>query len=262
MEDFAAEMPVVVFLSLMGLPLAHRQQLRALAHRILDPSGDTNRSVPLGELLQYLRPQIEQRTRDPGPDAFSQILIKAGEQGLDPDEVIKLVATVLLGGLDTVSSALTYMARYLADNPRDCQRILAERAVLRPAIEEIFRRYPVSITGRQVMQDTAFRGVALKKDDHIVWSVGMYNFDERVFPNPLSVDFDRKRTPHDTFGQGVHICPGAYLARTEMYIFAETWLSRIPEFHIPPGTTVGFRDGQTISYRALPLRVGPGAPQA
>lgn len=257
-RDYAAVLPVVIFLTLTDLPLADRDRLRAIAHRVLDPSDDVNRSAPIQDLVDYLTPVIDQRIEFPGEDVFSKIITQGiQERGLARDEVIKLSCTLLVGGLDTVTAALTYFAQHLANHPADRRRLIEEPEVLPRAIEEILRRYPVSIIGRQFTEDTTFRGVEVRRDDHILWSVGMSNFDERVFQNPLAVDFDRKRAPHATFGAGIHFCPGASLARTELRIFAETWLARIPEFHVPPGAGVKYKDGHTITLRALPLSIGP-----
>ena len=47
--------------------------------------------------------------------------------------------------------------------------------------------------------------------------------------NPDSVDFDRS-VKHITFGSGPHTCSGALLARKEMTVFLQEWLTRIPDF--------------------------------
>ena len=81
------------------------------------------------------------------------------------------------------------------------------------AIEEVLRRFPVSASlGRYVMKDTTYRGVELKKGDHIIWGVGMYNFDAARFACPMDVKLDRQPNRHGTFGVGNHFCLGARLA--------------------------------------------------
>jgi camphor 5-monooxygenase len=258
-EDFAAQMPVVVFLSLLDLPQEDRHRLRAIAHRILNPVDDDHRNTPLQELSAYIRPIVEDRAAHPRNDIIS--LITAKEVAGRPqtvDEMEKLSRTLLLGGLDTVASMLTYFARYLADSPAVRQRLRAEPKSIKPAVEEILRRYPVSNIGRITMRDTTFRGVAMKKGDHVMWPVGMFNLDERRFPRALDVDIDRKPTTHATFGVGEHFCVGSMLARTELAIFAQRWLERIPEFHVKPGVKLRYRGGFNVNLKELPLVIGPG----
>jgi len=60
--------------------------------------------------------------------------------------------------------------------------------------------------------------------------------DDRINENPLVVDFNREKPVHAAFGNGAHACPGAVLARREIRIFLQEWLSRVPDFRIKPGT--------------------------
>jgi cytochrome P450 len=64
----------------------------------------------------------------------------------------------------------------------------------------------------------------------------MFGLDERITPDPLAVDFNRRHVQHVAFGNGPHICPGQYLARREIAASLDAWLARIPEFGLAPGT--------------------------
>lgn len=64
--------------------------------------------------------------------------------------------------------------------------------------------------------------------------------DDRRWHEPLLVDFARPGlNAHAGFGNGPHHCPGSNLARTEVRIFLEEWLKRIPDFEIPASATGG-----------------------
>ena len=86
--------------------------------------------------------------------------------------------------------------------------------------------------------------------DHERFSHGL---DDRQFPDPLRVDFSRPTPIHSTFGNGVHRCPGSLLARTELKIFIEEWLKRIPDFKIKPGEMPAVRAGVNATIYSLPL---------
>jgi camphor 5-monooxygenase len=258
-DDFASQMPIVVFLRLLDLPLEDRPRLRAIAHRILNPVNDEHRATPLAELSDYIRPIVEDRVANPRNDIISSILAhQVDGRAQTFEEMEKLSRTTLLSGLDTVASMLTYFARYLAIAPQVRRRLRADPSLIKSAIEEVLRRYPVSNIGRVVMWDTTFRGVAMRKGDHVMWPVGSFNFDRRRFPDPMTVDIHRKRTPHATFGLGEHFCVGSMLARAELGIFAERWLDRIPEFHIKPNSRLEYRGGFIVNLKQLPLVVGAG----
>jgi len=66
-------------------------------------------------------------------------------------------------------------------------------------------------------------------------------------------DWARPTPIHSTFGNGAHRCPGSLLARTELKIFLEEWLKRIPDFRIKPGETAGVRAGVNATIYSLPL---------
>lgn len=255
--DFSSKLPVIIFLSLVDLPRDDREKLISIAHRVLDPKNEAVRMSGLTDLVGYLTPIIEDRAANPRDDVISKIVQDGvNDKNLTRDTIVKLSCTVLMGGLDTVTASLTYLTRHLALHPEDRARLIAEPGLIPRAIEEVLRRYPVSNVSRQFTQDMDYRGVDVRKNDRIVWSAAMSNLDERKFADALTVDFDRKRTQSASFGQGIHFCPGATLARTELRIFAEEWLARVPDFHIKPGAEIRYRDGHTITLDCLPLVIG------
>jgi cytochrome P450 len=79
-----------------------------------------------------------------------------------------------------------------------------------------------------------------------------------VFPDPLTVDFNRPTPMHSTFGNGPHRCPGSNLGRTEIKVFMEEWLSRIPDFEVQPGGKIEMRSGVNGTLYGLPLQWSPG----
>jgi cytochrome P450 len=82
----------------------------------------------------------------------------------------------------------------------------------------------------------------------------LLSLDERIYPRPLQVDFSRNSGGYVTFGQGVHRCPGSYLAKTEVAILLEEWLPRIPDFEVEPGAEIAVSTGTTSGILNLPLR--------
>jgi cytochrome P450 len=263
MAEFACKMPIIVLLEFLGFPLEDREHLLDIANRVVEPDPGEHRDGPVNELFAYLSDKIAERTANPGEDLISQIILREPQGGgtFSDKEMLWLITSVVLGGLETVASSLGFSARWLATHPAERQRLIDQPELIPNAVEEILRRFPVSTPGREVMQDTTLRGVDMKAGEHVIWSLGMYNFDEQLFKNAMTVDLDRPRTQHATFGVGVHFCVGAFLARTELKMFMNRWLKRIPEFHIPAGTNYNYRVGLTISLKDLPMKLGP-APES
>jgi cytochrome P450 len=170
-------------------------------------------------------------------------------------DLLSMCTLLLIGGLDSVANTLGFVARFLADNPAHRRRLIEEPGIVSRAVEELLRRFPTvqAGAGREVVHDTEFGGMSLKAGDILMAPTSMMNFGALDYENPLEVDFDRAVPAVGTFGNGPHKCPGANLARTEITIFLQEWLKRIPDFQVKPGATVEFMSGVNISYAALPL---------
>ncbi len=62
--------------------------------------------------------------------------------------------------------------------------------------------------------------------------IGSANRDETVFENPDTLDITCENNKHLSFGQGIHYCLGAALARLEAQIAINTLLDRAPNLRL------------------------------
>jgi len=62
--------------------------------------------------------------------------------------------------------------------------------------------------------------------------IGSANRDANHFDNPDSLDIARENNKHLAFGQGVHYCLGAPLARLEGQIAISTLFQRMPNLRL------------------------------
>ena len=57
-----------------------------------------------------------------------------------------------------------------------------------------------------------------------------------MFPDPDAVDLDRSNVrDHLAFGTGLHVCPGAPMARAEIRVALEHLMKRLPELRLAEG---------------------------
>lgn len=68
-----------------------------------------------------------------------------------------------------------------------------------------------------------------------------------------TVDFTRKDIRHATFGNGVHRCLGSLLARTELKVVLDEWLSRILGSRLDPDDSPLVVGGMVNSVVHLPI---------
>jgi cytochrome P450 len=252
-SDFAKRLPIVVFLRLVDLPLSDREHLLELTEMSVRGNAEQRMQANQG-LYMYVQKWIAQRRAQPGPDVFSKI-VNAQPDGkpLAPDVTFGMLANVIFGGLDTVAASLGFVTRWLADNPQVRDELASNPALIANAEEEFYRRFGIPQTARVIAHDFEYKDVAFKQEEQILLSRTLHGLDERRYPEPLTVDFNRKRAPHAAFGDGPHRCPGSFLARQELGIFLEEWLKRVPSFRIKPGAKVVTSSGMVNGVLSLPL---------
>lgn len=254
-NDFARVLPIVVFLEMVDLPLSDAgpmMQWTEVMTRSPDPAA---RGQALQNMSGYLLDWIKQRSEAPGNDLLSTVATaQIDGRKLSGEEVMAVCLLLLFGGLDTVASMLSFIARFLALNPAHRRELVADPALIPNAVEELIRRHAVANTCRLVKQDIVLKGAPLRAGDQIQAPNVFVGLDEATVDEPMRVDFHRERPiPHAAFGNGVHTCPGAVLARREIRVFLEEWLGRIPEFEVTPGTVPVVEAGNVSGVVELQL---------
>lgn len=253
--QFARQLPIRIFLYLVDLPLEDAPMLLDLAEvRVRSPDPEARHQVKV-QLIGYLGETIARRRAVPGPDFISRILQGDVEgRQLTDFEAQNLLATLMFGGLDTVASMLGFVMRFLAESPGHRRQLIDNPALISKAVNELIRRHGLTHTSRVVAQDTEMFGVAFKAGDRVLVPTSLGGMDERMFPDPLNVDFARPNAgAHAVFGNGPHRCPGANLARMELKVVLQEWLPRIPDFRIDPADEVLLASGLVNSVNHLPL---------
>ena len=254
-KDFAAHLPMEIFLSIVDLPSDDREWLISKAE-IMTRGGDVAlKQKTLGEVFGYLESWIDRRIKEPGTDLISRIVqLQVEDRPITRQEALSECALVLFGGLDTVAGSMSFVARFLATHPRERQLLIDHPEQIGAAIDELLRRFSIPTVGRRLAQDVTLDGVTMKAGDYLQLTTCFHGLDERRWPDPLVVDFQRPIAGNSmTFGKGVHKCPGANLARNELRVYLEEWLKRIPEFSIRPGESPVTATGAVAGVLYLPL---------
>ena len=254
--DFAAQVPMEVFLSIVNLPSTDREWLIKRAEVMTRGTSLEDKRRALDEVFGYLGSWLKQRGENPGNDLFSRILqIKVGDRPITFQEAMSECALALFGGLDTVAGTMAFSARYLATHPAQRRELVEHPDRIPGAVEELLRRHSIPTVGRVLTQDVTMDGVTMKAGDYVQLTTCMHGLDELKWPKPLEVDFGRPGLEdHMAFGRGVHKCPGANLARSELRVFLEEWLKRIPDFQIKPGDHAITATGAVAGVLHLPLQ--------
>ncbi len=256
-SEFADILPLTVFLDLVELPFDAREDLgRWVAQTTREPDP-VERVAAMQHIATWLMPYLTARRAQPGTDMLSAAANATIDgHAISEEEALGAAIHLMMAGLDTVSSMLGFVMIFLARNPHQRQRLVAEPALIPRAANELIRRFPTVTMVRQVREDLDDFGVAMKRGDMVALPGAFYNLDANIYADPLTVDWSRRVKQVLTFGNGVHRCPGAALGLAELVIVLEEWLSVIPDFSIARGGRLPVCGGTVAKILELPLRFG------
>lgn len=255
--DFVASvsepLPVLIFMRMAGLPEERFAEFREWVAAAVGSYDPVERQQVFDKVTDMTAPLVRQRMEQPGSDLISRI-IQADVGGRRPtfDEVQSFYLMLFIAGLDTVVNAMSFGIRHLAID-QDLQASLRKDPSKIPsAMEEILRRYSIALPGRQVTRDANWNGIEFCRGDKVMLFVPGAGLDPNAYPDSTRVDLKRGES-HIAFGAGPHRCVGANLARIELRILYEEWLSRIPHFGIDPDKPWRFHPALVLSVDSLPL---------
>lgn len=256
---YAFPLPIIVICELLGLPSADRDQVRDWSRRLLFENTLEDSGAAAMSFAAYLHEKIEQREANPGSDLISA-LVRSEVEGdtLDRAELIGMLFLLLVAGHETTVNLISNGMMALLNAP-DQKALLTEHPeLIRTAIEEMLRyNGPIEIaTWRWAFEDVELGGQTIGQGDAVLVSLAAANRDPRVFPDPDRFDITRDPNRHIAFGNGIHYCVGAPLARLEAAIAIPTLLRRLPDLSMPPGTAESLEWNNSMllhGVRALPL---------
>ena len=236
--DYALPLPMTIITEILGVPTADRHKFHKWSQAVVSLSSPnpTLRVIPsVWMFLRYLRRFFEVRRRDPRDDLASA-LIQAEEAGdrLSADELLAMVFLLLVAGHETTVNLIGSGVLALLEHPDQLERLRGEPALIKPAVEELLRyTAPVFMsTERYAREDVTIHGVTIPRGEMAFGVIGSANRDETVFENPDALDITREPNRHLSFGQGIHFCLGAPLARMEAQIAIDTLLRRAPNIRL------------------------------
>ncbi|MBP1884822.1 cytochrome P450 [Ensifer mexicanus] len=236
MTDFAFPFAVNIFLRFLGLPDERLDTFVGWGKDLLHGEG-VKRTAAARTIVAFIDDLAAVRRKEPTDD-FMTFIVEAKVDGrsLTDEEVRGIGVLVFVAGLDTVATAIGFDLAYLARNPKDQQLLRREPDRIGLAAEELLRAYSTVQMIRVAKKDIDFEGAPIRKGDYISCATMIANRDPAEFENPNTIDLAREDNRHTAFAYGPHRCLGSHLARREIVIGLEEWLSRIPDFRIKEDT--------------------------
>ena len=143
-------------------------------------------------------------------------------------DLLGFSALLLIAGNETTTNLIGNAILCFDERPEAMDRLRAEPALMRTAIEEVLRyRSPVQAMFRTTVADTIIGDQEIKVGSTVLAYIGSANRDGDVFEIPEQFDITRKPNRHIAFGYGIHRCLGAPLAHLEGRVALPMMLGRL-----------------------------------
>lgn len=236
--DLGFPLPVWVICDMLGVPGADRDRFSYWSDALLNLTRYTEEqtNAAQAEFTAYMAGHIADKRAEPGEDLLSE-LITAEDSAGEPMSDAMLVATgqgLLVAGHETTSNMIGKMVAMLLVDRRRWEQLLADRSLVRTAVEEALR-YDANLgfgMPRYIGEDVEVAGAVLPRGTTVLCDMAAANRDESAFDGADDMFLGRSPNPHLTFGAGAHSCLGQSLARTELQVVLEALLRRLPSLDL------------------------------
>jgi cytochrome P450 len=254
---FAHPLSASIIAEILGIPRADIHRFRRWSDElttVLAAHGPIEHQVACArgvvEFQRYLAQALEERKTAPREDLLSDIV--TGSRELTPPlsmaELVSMLMQVHFAGHETTAGLIVGAVELLLEHPEQLQALRDDPSLIAGAVEEAVRMTsPVHAMFRTALEPVELGGVPIPKGAHIRIVYASANRDEARFHEPERFDVRRPDVKkHLAFGQGLHFCIGAPLARLEARLALEALLRSLPGLRRVPGQTPGFLKSVTV----------------
>ena len=254
----------------MGVPAEDQDTFREWADNIVSLEITSNidsikkADKTVSDMDIYFSKLIEKKRESSSNDLISHIIrAKVDGHSLSEKEILSFCSLLLNAGHVTTVNLIGNLVFSLLENPQEFKQLQEiHKSLIKPAIEETLRyRSPVQFLIRTANSNVTLsyegkkEGEGTKKQEiekgqGLVLYLGSANHDESVFTDPERFNITRKNLRHLGFGNGIHFCLGAPLARLEGQIALRIILERFKDLQF----NFDYTDKQDLYTKVTPFK--------
>ncbi|HEU5382990.1 MAG TPA: cytochrome P450 [Ktedonobacteraceae bacterium] len=255
-ESFAHPLPIQAVCHLLGVPQSDLEQIRVWSDALIDllnagvaPEKQVEYAQKCVELYQYMRDLLEQRRRNPQDDLCSALIqeVEKEQSQTSLAELADVLVSVQVAGFESTQYFLSGFLSLILTNV-DWENLNEDPRNLSLLVEEGLRlATPILGIMRYATQEVQVGGVTIPAGALVYTSLTSGNYDDQQFAHAALFDPQREQNNrHITFGQGIHFCIGAPLARAEARIAIDVLHQRLPHLRLVPDQPLEYLDGLVL----------------
>ncbi len=238
LQDYALPLPMTIITEILGVPPRDRNKFHSWSKAIVSVNSFRAPWLVIPSIFmfyRYLRGFFKFKRAQPGDDLTSALIqVEEGGDKLGEDELMAMIFLLLIAGHETTVNLIGSGTLALLQYPDQMDKLRRDPALIKTAVEELLRyTTPVVMsTERYAREAITLHDVTIPRGELVFGVIGSANRDETVFEKPETLDLAREPNKHLAFGQGVHYCLGAPLARLEAQIAINTLLRHMPHLRL------------------------------
>ncbi|KAI3713682.1 hypothetical protein L1987_72268 [Smallanthus sonchifolius] len=204
------------------------------------------------------------------------------EKGLSDEQIADNIIGVIFAARDTTASVMTWIIKYLAENPTVLQAVTEEQEgimkgkdekgltwldtkkmpITSRVIQETLRVASIlSFTFREAVEDVEFEGYLIPKGWKVLPLFRNIHHSPENYTDPEKFDPSRfkvapKPNTFMPFGNGVHSCPGNELAKLEILVLIHHMTTKYRWSMIGPQNEIHYAPF-ALPQNGLPIRLSP-----
>lgn len=263
-QDYGGIVSASIVMHLMGMPLELARQGLDIVNSgtRTDPEfgGFDSRATAM-KAIEFYKPYVQARF-DAGADGSVPMvdgLINYRFEGrpLTVDEVAQNLVCAFIGGTETVPKIVAHGLMELNARPDQMAAVRSDLDANVPKVAEEMIRYcaPAQWFMRTVHKPVTVAGQPMKPGQRAFVLLASAARDEREFENPDAFQWDRRIPRVLSFGYGMHLCIGIFLARMEVQVLVDTFLRRVPEYAFDMHEAVRHPSSFQWGWTTLPVIV-------
>lgn len=263
MRDFAQPFAARIQCAFMGWPLELADVLLdwlARSHAAILVRERSTLAELAAEFNRLISAQLAERRDSQTPkqaDITSELMHEQlNGRPLTEVEIASILRNWTAGEVSTLAAAIGVIAHYLADNPQLQNELRQAPEKLWYANDEIQRLHnPLVENRRRTTCPVDLAGHTLAAEQSVTLNWVAANRDPEVFDNPQQFSWQRDPKDNLLYGAGIHVCPGAPLARMELVVAIRCLLQQCAALSLSPTQPPIYAHYPASGYAELHLQL-------